>query len=74
MDQNKDVKEIKNFAKCVVEANQAKLKKLGECGEPLDCYAQEIKMRWHRDVRSFSKNLIDGYRVLLEQLGRENQS
>jgi len=66
-----DIDEVKELAKAIVEVDKARLKELDD---PLDFYAQEMKIRWHHDVKSFSKRLIEGYGVLLEQLATIDQN
>jgi len=68
------VPEIKELVKSIVKANKAKLEEPEGKDEPLDCYTQEMKMRWHLDVKAFSKRLLQGYEVLLEQLSGGNAS
>lgn len=65
MKQLANQKEIEQLAKCIVQALKSKFE---EVEEPFECYAYQLRMRWHQDLKVFCDRFNRGYEVLLEQL------
>lgn len=63
-----DAEEVKVLAHSIIKIDKAKLE---EMDDPLEFYAQKMKMRWHKDAKLFGNYLIKGYEILLEQTLKE---
>lgn len=62
---------VGDFAKCIIEVLNSDSQTEEEAFEH---YVYQLRVRLHKDDQSFRVHFIQGYQVLLEQLGSEKPS
>lgn len=71
VEQMAELEEIRELAKCIMEYSNVRM---NELEDPFERYAFQLKAQWHQDIKIFSRRLVRGYQVLIDQLRCKHSS